>query len=190
MGPQPPRNKVGRGNYTPYMEVQPCLREDPSSPVAASLAPSMLQLQAQPPSQPREPELRKENSMCFCRMIEAMQSYFKNPPVEVEDKEWRKDEYCAVKRPIQPQWCRAVIIEKQSEYIVKVFLIDHAMEMEACTADLYVLPEDFSRLLHGAIRCHMTGIKAAGDSNKWPILARERLGDLLVQYDAVFMTKT
>jgi hypothetical protein len=70
-----------------------------------------------------------------------------------------------------------------------VFLKDIAETEVVPLSNLQLLDPKFSTLHDGAIKCHLAGVRPAGDKTEWPILAREYLIEKVDEYPYIFVTK-
>lgn len=56
-------------------------------------------------------------------------------------------------------------------------------------SNLQLLDPKFLCLHDGAIKCHLAGVRAAGDKIEWPSLACEYLSEKIEEYSYTFITK-
>lgn len=66
---------------------------------------------------------------------------------------------------------------------------DVAKEEIVPLTNLQLLDPKFLPLHDGAIKCHLAGVRAAGDKTEWPSMACEFLSDQLAEYPYIFITK-
>ena len=55
--------------------------------------------------------------------------------------------------------------------------------------NLQLLDTKFLKVRDGAIKCHLVGVRAAGDKQEWPTLACEYLNELIDKYHNIYITK-
>jgi hypothetical protein len=70
-----------------------------------------------------------------------------------------------------------------------VFLKDFAEVEVVPLLNLQLLHSQFLHIRDGAIKCHLAGVKAAGDKNEWPSLACEYLAEQITNYPEICITK-
>jgi hypothetical protein len=72
---------------------------------------------------------------------------------------------------------------------LQVFLKDVAEVEVVPLRNLQLLDPKFLTTRDGAVKCHLAGIRAAGDKTEWPILACEYLNEQIAKYPHFYITK-
>jgi hypothetical protein len=73
--------------------------------------------------------------------------------------------------------------------ILQVFLKDIAEVEIVPLINLQLLDPKFLATRDGAVKCHLAGVRAAGDKTEWPSLACEYLGEQIAKYPHFYITK-
>ncbi|XP_063243683.1 RING finger protein 17 isoform X2 [Bacillus rossius redtenbacheri] len=120
-------------------------------------------------------------------MMEEMQEFYQQCPKS--DKVWAVGDHCAAYVTDKKLWFRAVILELLGGDNAKVFLKDTADCVLVEVSYLRELSNLFAQLHDGAVRCHLAGIKPAGSSSTWSILATEFLTTLVSHDNPFSITK-
>ena len=55
--------------------------------------------------------------------------------------------------------------------------------------NLQLLDPKFLATRDGAVKCHLVGVRAAGDKTEWPSLACEYLSEQIAKYSHIYITK-
>ena len=55
--------------------------------------------------------------------------------------------------------------------------------------NLQLLDPKFMATRDGAVKCHLAGVRAAGDKTEWPSLACEYLNEQIAKYPHFYITK-
>jgi hypothetical protein len=71
----------------------------------------------------------------------------------------------------------------------QVFLKDIAEVEIVPLSNLQLLDPKFLSVHDGAIKCHLAGVRAAGDKTEWPGMACELLNDHIAEYPYKYITK-
>ncbi|CAG2054018.1 unnamed protein product, partial [Timema podura] len=122
-------------------------------------------------------------------MMQELQEFYcrSSPP---EGKVWEEGNSCVAYVSKNKMWYRAIVQEMLSDDRAKVFLKDIAVEEVVDVSYLRELEDNFRQVRDGAVKCHLAGIKAAGDKAKWPGLASEFLTDMIAKYDSFSIAKS
>nr|CAD7260952.1 unnamed protein product [Timema shepardi] len=122
-------------------------------------------------------------------MMQELQEFYcrSNPP---EGKVWEAGNSCVAYVSKDRMWYRAIVQEMLPDDRAKVFLKDIAVEVVVDASYLRELEDNFRQVRDGAVKCHLAGIKAAGDKGKWPGLANEFLTEMIAKYDSFSIAKS
>nr|CAD7403847.1 unnamed protein product [Timema cristinae] len=122
-------------------------------------------------------------------MMQELQEFYcrSSPP---EGKVWEVGNSCVAYVPKNKMWYRAIVQEVLPDDRAKVFLKDIAVVEVVDVPYLRELEDNFRQVRDGAVKCHLAGIKAAGDKAKWPGLANEFLTEMIGKYDSFSIAKS
>jgi len=85
--------------------------------------------------------------------------------------------------------CQALSGSKLCIQFLQVFLKDIAEVAEVSLRNLQLLDPKFLATRDGAVKCHLAGVRAAGDKTEWPSLACEYLNEQIAKYPHFYITK-
>ncbi|KAJ9579969.1 hypothetical protein L9F63_004352, partial [Diploptera punctata] len=122
----------------------------------------------------------------FCLMCE-LQEFYSSSRSHVD--KWEVNNKCSAFSVKRKMWYRAIVIELLPDDQAKVFMKDFAEVETVPILNLQLLDPKFLQIRDGAIKCHLAGIKAAGDKNEWPTLACEYLNELIDKYSDTCIAK-
>lgn len=106
----------------------------------------------------------------------------------LKTSEWEKGDKCVVYDKNKTQYYRAVIIDIFKDmYTVRT--LDTAVEITVELDFLGILEEQFADYPEFAVPCHLAGIKPAGDSKRWSMLANEFLQDIFTVHKDCYLAK-
>jgi hypothetical protein len=102
---------------------------------------------------------------------------------------WEVNNKCCAFSAQHKQWYRAIIVELLPDNKAKVFLKDIAEVEIVPLHNLQLLDPKFMGTRDGAVKCHLAGVRAAGDKTEWPSLACEYFNEQTAKYPHLFITK-
>lgn len=102
---------------------------------------------------------------------------------------WEVNNKCCAFSAQLKQWYRAIIVELLPDNKAKVFLKDIAEVEIVPLHNLQLLDPKFMAIRDGAVKCHLAGVRAAGDKTEWPSLACEYLNEQITRYPHFYITK-
>lgn len=121
-------------------------------------------------------------------LMRELQEYYATSNSYIDN--WEVNNKCCAFSVKYKQWYRAIIVDlKLPNQQVKVFLKDIAEVEVVPLTNLQLLDPKFLTLHDGAIKCHLAGVRAAGDKTEWPGVACEYLRDQIAEYPYIFITK-
>ncbi|XP_069688826.1 RING finger protein 17 isoform X2 [Periplaneta americana] len=120
--------------------------------------------------------------MCDLQDFYAGKTFQSEMPWEVNSK-------CCAFSVQHKMWYRAIIVELLPDQQAKVFLKDFAELETVPLLNLQPLDSKFLQIRDGAVKCHLSGVRAAGDKTEWPSLACEYLQEQISNYPEIFITK-
>lgn len=85
--------------------------------------------------------------------------------------------------------CPALNGSKCCIQFLQVFLKDIAEVEIVPLHNLQLLDPKFMGTRDGAVKCHLAGVRAAGDKTEWPSLACEYFNEQTAKYPHLFITK-
>ncbi|PNF34127.1 hypothetical protein B7P43_G01154 [Cryptotermes secundus] len=121
-------------------------------------------------------------------LMHQLQEYYATASSYTDN--WEVNSKCCVFSVEYKQWYRAIILELNlPNQQARVLLNDVAKEEIVPLSNLQLLDPKFLSLHDGAIKCHLAGVRAAGDKAEWPSMACEFLSDKIAEYPYIFITK-
>lgn len=120
-------------------------------------------------------------------LMSELQEYYATSSSYTDN--WEVNNKCCAFSVQYKQWYRAIIVELLPDNHAKVFLKDIAEVEVVPLINLQLLDPRFLAIRDGAVKCHLAGVRAAGDKPEWPSLACEYLSEQTAKYLHFYITK-
>jgi len=98
-------------------------------------------------------------------------------------------EFCRIMHILALLVSQALNGSKLCILFLQVFLKDIAEVEVVPLRNLQLLDPKFLATRDGAVKCHLAGVRAAGDKTEWPNLACEYLNEQIAKYPHFYITK-
>ncbi|XP_066994116.1 RING finger protein 17 isoform X2 [Anabrus simplex] len=121
-------------------------------------------------------------------LMSELQAYYNSMDTDDFGQPWSVNDKCCAFNQKERKWYRGIIAEINGS-LVKVFLKDFAIVETVPITYLRRLVPQFMEVRDGAVKCHLAGIRAAGDKAEWPTLACEQLTEIVNRYDTFYISK-
>ncbi|XP_017781305.1 PREDICTED: RING finger protein 17-like isoform X2 [Nicrophorus vespilloides] len=99
---------------------------------------------------------------------------------------WREGDIAVAKNP-KDQQIHRVLIKKSGDETSHVFSRDYAVYFDVPNSELQIVEEEFVNVPPFACRCHLYGVKAAG--NSWSLTSKDYLSELLLNSNNIHFSK-